>query len=130
MDYQEHMTLTKGALAEIQTLTNTLGGDPTIDEIDEALRKRDALVCMMKNNVSHLDGNDAGWSVRAAKDPATKRLFEESNALLHSIGEMDRRLASCIESRMAGIQKQLSFVYSASRAAHSYTAHSSLRAAI
>jgi hypothetical protein len=129
MDIQRHLTQARSDLAEIETLTRNLGAEPSMAEIDDVLRKRDVIVCRLKSSERELDVLDPAWTSHAAYNPASKRLAEEAKALLHSIGEIDGRLANMIESRMAGVRRQLTFIYRASRAAGSYTAHSVLRAA-
>jgi hypothetical protein len=129
MTIHEHLMLARNGLAEIESLTNGLSNEPSIDDIDEVLRKRDVIVCRMKSSVHELDSTDPGWANRATADPGTRRLYNESRDLLRSVGEIDSRIAQLIETRMAGIKQQLSFLYKASRAASSYTTQSAFRTA-
>jgi hypothetical protein len=66
--------------------------------------------------------------MKVAMDPYCKNLFDESRSLLGFVSDLDSRLSALIESRMAQVRQQLSSLYSASHAAYSYTAQSTIRA--
>lgn len=129
MDIRQHLVITRDDLAEIETLSRSLGNEPSLEEIESMVRKRDTLVARMKQSERRLSQHGAQWNRQVDKDPFLKSLFEESRALLSSVSDFDSRLASCIESRMAAVKKQLTALYHSSRAAYSYTAHSILRTA-
>ena len=129
MDIRQHLVITRDDLAEIETLTRNLGNEPSLEEIESVVRKRDTLVARVKQSEHQLSQHDAQWNRHVDKDPFLKSLFEESRTLLSSVSDIDSRLAACIESRMAAVKQQLSALYHSSRAAYSYTVHSSLRTA-
>jgi hypothetical protein len=124
MDLREHLVKTRDDLAEIETLTQNLGQEPSLAEIESVLRRRDTLVTRLKHGECQLSAQDPQWSTRVAMDPSCKKLFEESRSLLGYVADLDGRLSVLIESRMAQVRQQLSSLYNASRAAYSYTAHS------
>jgi len=127
MDIRQHLVISRDGLAEIEALTDNLGSEPSIEEIEKVVHKRDTLITLMKHGERQLSGQDPQWNQRIDSDPFLKSLFEESKTLLGSVADIDSRLASLIESRMARINRQLSSLYHTSRAAYSYTAHSMLR---
>jgi hypothetical protein len=128
MDIRKHLVLSRNGLAEIETLTKNLGNEPSLEDIESVVRKRDTLVTRMKHGEHQLSVQDPLWSKRIDSDPFLKSLFDESKALLGTVADIDSRLASLIESRMAAVKRQLSSLYTSSRAAYSYTSHSSLGA--
>jgi hypothetical protein len=129
MDIYEHLKHTRSALTDVARLTSSLGSDPGIDEIEAILKERDGIVCRMKSSVAVLDAEVPHWADRIASDPVAKMLLEENNAMLRLVGEIDARLAKLMETKMAEIKKQLSFIYGASRAAFAYTIHGAFRPA-
>jgi hypothetical protein len=129
MDIRRHLVISRDNLLEIEALTKNLGSEPSLDEIENLVHKRDTLVSLMKNGEHQLSAQDPSWNKRLDADPQLKDVFDESRALLGSIADIDQRLASLIESRMTVVKRQLSCLYHSSRAAYSYTAHSSLGAA-
>ena len=129
MDIRQHLVISRDGLAEIETLTKNLGNEPSLEDIESVVRKRDTLVARMKHGEHQLSVQDPLWSKRVDNDPFLKSLFDESKALLGTVADIDSRLAALIESRMMAVRQQLSALYHSSRAAYSYTAHSSLRAA-
>jgi hypothetical protein len=129
MDIREHLAATRDDLAEIETLTRNLGLEPSLEEIETVVRKRDSCIARMKQSEHRLTQRDPLWNKLVEKDPKCKNLFEESRSLLHSVADLDGKLSILIESRMAAVKQELSFLYHASRAAYSYTAQTSFRAA-
>jgi hypothetical protein len=129
MDIREHLAATRDDLAKIEDLTQALGSEPSLEEIEAVVRKRDTFVARMKQSEQRLTLCDPEWNKHAEKDPLCKNLFEESRSLLHCVADIDAKLSVLIESRMTAVKQQLSFLYNTSRAAYSYTTHSNLKAA-
>jgi hypothetical protein len=129
MDIREHLAATRDDLAKIEGLTQALGSEPSLEDIETVVRKRDSFIARMKQSEQQLAQCDPAWSTRVEIDPLCKNLFEESRSLLHCIADIDAKLSVLIESRMAAVKQQLSFLYNTSRAAYSYTTHSNLKPA-
>jgi hypothetical protein len=129
MDIRDHLTSARDDLTRIEALTRNLGEAPSIEEIEDVLRKRDTLVARMKHGEQQLSLRDTGWNTRVALDPVSKNLSEESRSILEHVADLDTRLSALIESRMHRVRHQLSSLYHASHAAISYTAHSGYRTA-
>lgn len=129
MDIREHLVASRNDLAEIEGLTNKLGNEPSLEEIESVLRRRDTLVTRMKHGQQQLSAQDEQWKPHAGADPFCKTLFDESKALLRSVADIDSRLSVLIEARMKSVRRQLSSLYHTSRAAYSYTCHSGFRPA-
>ena len=129
MDIREHLSLSLDGLAEIESLTENLGNEPSLEEIESVVHKRDKIVTRMKYGEQQLCAQDPSWNNSVEGDPTLRSLLDESKYLLSLVADIDSRLASLIESRMAAVRKQLLSLFSSSRAAYSYTAHSTLRSA-
>jgi hypothetical protein len=121
MDIREHLVSSRNDLAEIEALTRNLGNEPSLEQIESVLRRRDTLVTRMKFGERQLSSRSEHWSAEVARDPFfLQPLLDESKALLQSVAEIDNRLSGLIESRMNSIRRQLSALYHTSRAAYSY----------
>jgi hypothetical protein len=129
MDIREHLISARDDLAQIEALTMNVGNEPSFEEIESILRRRDVLVTRMKHGEHQLSLENAQWSERVGADPLLKSLLDESKALLRSVADIDSRLSMLIESRMRGVRQQLFSLYHTSRAAYSYIYHSCYRAA-
>jgi hypothetical protein len=129
MNIREHLISTRDDLVQIEALTRNLRNEPSFEEIESILRRRDLLVVRMKDNEHQLSLEDARWNERAGTDPVQKSLLDESKSLLRSVADIDSRLSMLIESRMRGVRQQLLSLYHTSRAAYSYIYHSCYRAA-
>jgi hypothetical protein len=129
MDIREHLVTSRNDLTEIEVLTRKLGNEPSLEEIENVLRRRDTLVMRMKQGEQQLSGQDSEWNIRAGANPLYKPLVDELKALLRSVAEIDGRLSVLIESRMKTVKRQLSALYHTSRAAYSYASQSGFRTA-
>jgi seryl-tRNA synthetase len=120
------MVKIKHYLEEIETINKALGDDPSFEKISEALKRRDLLICKMKEIESELEKYDSEWRNNIAKQSNTKILLEESNKLLKSITTIDNKLALLLENKMKEINEKLKSIYESSRVAQAYTANSNI----
>ncbi len=127
MDISKHLSAAKKELSKIESLTKSLGENPSFEDIAAVFKKRDVLVANMKHSESQLTQKDSHWVNQVDKDVKGKPLFEESWALLRSVNELDKKIAFLIEGRMAEIKGQLSKIYNNSRATYSYVTQSSFK---
>lgn len=129
MDIREHLIASRNNLAEIETLTNNLGNEPSFEEIERVLRRRDMLVARMKHGQQQLSRQDSQWNASVDGDPFLNALLDESKTLLRSVSDIDSRLSVLIESRMKNVKRQLVALYHTSRAAYSYVYQNCFRTA-
>ena len=124
MDIMKHLVESRYDLVEIEALTKSLGAEPTFEDIELVLRRRDTLVSRMKQRERQLSSTGSDWNERIEEDPRMGGPCEEAHSLLRSVADMDSVLASILESRMASIRQHLTDLYHSSRAAYSYMVQS------
>jgi hypothetical protein len=129
MDIREHLVASRNCLAEIEALTEGLGNDPSLEEIEKVLRRRDTLVTRMKHGQQQLSRRDSEWNGSVGEDPFLGGLLDESKDLLNSVADIDGKLSILIESRMKTVRRKLVALYHTSRAAYSYVYQNCYRAA-
>lgn len=116
-----------GICKSLKAITGGVEVDAPLEEVGEALRRRGELIDEMHRHTRTLSKLDPSWVETAQRDSALAVIEAEVRQTALATAEIDKRITRMLRERMCGVENQLGRLPHASRAARSYTAHSTLQ---
>lgn len=127
---REHLSKIRDGFRKIETITLQLGAQPRQEDLERALRAREAILSSEVDTLAlELSAAYPDWHTLAKSDSELMGLVSEAEELTRSIMRMDERISFVVSQRMESISTKLSSLYRTSRAANFYIRQSTLRAA-
>jgi hypothetical protein len=126
---REHLTSIRDGMKKVCLITQGLGAEPRLEDLENALFMREAVLSAeVDKKAVALSIACPEWHARVKDDERLRKILGEAEDLMHSIVRMDETISKTFKHRMCAVKTKLTTLYQTSRAASSYTAQSKLRA--